>query len=139
MTSGYAGRRLLTFVLVVVCVGITVTGAGQTPPASGPPVEPATGGRGGRGGRGQGPDINTVPDFTRREPIKAKRPDVHIVGVQAEEAAAYPESLRTGSPVALERMTTMADGIAVACPGDVPFAAIQEHVDEVVTVSEESM
>jgi threonine dehydratase len=61
------------------------------------------------------------------------------VGVQAEEAAAYPESLRTGSPVALERMTTMADGIAVACPGDVPFAAIQEHVDEVVTVSEESM
>ena len=36
-------------------------------------------------------------------------------------------------------MTTMADGIAVACPGDVPFAAIQEHVDEVVTVSEESM
>ena len=24
-------------------------------------------------------------------------------------------------------------------PGDVPFAAIQEHVDEVVTVSEESM
>ncbi len=71
--------------------------------------------------------------------IKAQRPDVRVVGVQAEEAAAYPESLRTGSPVALERMTTMADGIAVACPGDVPFAAIQQHVDEVVTVSEESM
>jgi threonine dehydratase len=71
--------------------------------------------------------------------IKALRPDVHVVGVQAEEAAAYPESLRTGAPVALERMTTMADGIAVACPGDVPFAAIQQHVDEVVTVSEDSM
>ena len=71
--------------------------------------------------------------------IKAKRPDIRVVGVQAEEAAAYPESLRTGAPVALEKMTTMADGIAVACPGDVPFAAIQEHVDEVVTVSEESL
>src|SRR3954468_8826306 len=71
--------------------------------------------------------------------IKAKRPDIRVVGVQAEEAAAYPESLRTGTPVALEKMTTMADGIAVACPGDVPFAAIQEHVDEVVTVSEESL
>jgi threonine dehydratase len=71
--------------------------------------------------------------------VKSKRPDVRVIGVQAEEAAAYPESLRAGSPVALERMTTMADGIAVACPGDVPFAAIQEHVDEVVTVSEESM
>jgi threonine dehydratase len=71
--------------------------------------------------------------------IKAMRPDIRVVGVQAEGAAAYPESLRTGSPVALERMTTMADGIAVACPGDVPFAAIQQNVDEVVTVSEESM
>ena len=49
--------------------------------------------------------------------IKAMRPDVRVVGVQAEEAAAYPESLRTGAPVALERMTTMADGIAVARPG----------------------
>lgn len=71
--------------------------------------------------------------------IKAQRPEVRVVGVQAEEAAAYPESLRTGKPVALENMTTMADGIAVACPGDVPFEAIQKHVDEVVTVSEESM
>ena len=71
--------------------------------------------------------------------VKGLRPDVHVVGVQAEEAAAFPESLRTGAPVALEKMTTMADGIAVARPGDVPFAAVQEHVDEVVTVSEESM
>jgi threonine dehydratase len=71
--------------------------------------------------------------------IKAKRPDIRVIGVQAEEAAAYPESLRTGAPVALEKMTTIADGIAVACPGDVPFEAIQANVDEVVTVSEESM
>ena len=71
--------------------------------------------------------------------IKASRPDVRVIGVQAAEAAAFPESLRTGSPVALERMSTMADGIAVARPGDIPFAAIQQHVDEVITVSEDSM
>ena len=71
--------------------------------------------------------------------IKAKRPDVTVIGVQAEEAAAYPESLKAGAPIALEKMTTMADGIAVACPGDVPFEAIQQNVDEIVTVSEESM
>jgi len=71
--------------------------------------------------------------------IKSQRPDIRVIGVQAEEAAAFPESLRRGVPVALERMTTMADGIAVARPGDVPFAAIQQYVDEVVTVSEESM
>mgnify|MGYP006196892849 CR=1 FL=1 len=33
----------------------------------------------------------------------------------------------------------MADGIAVGRPGDITFAAVQEHVDEVVTVSEESL
>jgi len=71
--------------------------------------------------------------------VKSKRPDVRVVGVQAEEAAAYPASLAAGSPIALEKMTTMADGIAVAKPGDVPFAVIEEHVDEVVTVSEDSM
>jgi len=71
--------------------------------------------------------------------IKGVRPDVRVVGVQAEGAAAFPESLRTGAPVALEQMTTMADGIAVARPGDVPFLAIQKYVDEVVTVSEDSL
>ncbi len=71
--------------------------------------------------------------------IKGLRPDIRVVGVQAEEAAAYPESLRQGAPVALDHMTTMADGIAVAKPGDVPFAAIQQYVDEVVTVSEDSL
>jgi threonine dehydratase len=71
--------------------------------------------------------------------IKGKRPDVRVVGVQAEGAAAYPGSLAHGSPVALESMSTMADGIAVGRPGDITFAAVQEHVDEVVTVSEESL
>ena len=71
--------------------------------------------------------------------IKASRPDVRLVGVQAEGAAAYPDSLAAGEPVALASMTTMADGIAVARPGQVPFAAIEELVDDVVTVSEESI
>ena len=71
--------------------------------------------------------------------VKSLRPDVRVVGVQAEGAAAYPVSLQQGRPVALESMTTMADGIAVGCPGQVPFAAIQEYVDDVVTVSEEAL
>ena len=71
--------------------------------------------------------------------IKARRPDVRVVGVQAEGAAAYPTSLAEGHPIALKTMTTMADGIAVGCPGDVPFRAIQKYVDEMVTVSEESL
>jgi threonine dehydratase len=71
--------------------------------------------------------------------IKSHRPDVRLIGVQAEGAAAYPASLKAGAPVALKGMMTMADGIAVACPGVVPFAEISEHVDEMITVSEESI
>lgn len=71
--------------------------------------------------------------------VKELRPDVRVVAVQAEGAAAYPGSLAQGHPVALETMTTMADGIAVGCPGEVPFHAIERYVDEVVTVSEESL
>ncbi|NYG58459.1 threonine dehydratase [Nocardioides daedukensis] len=71
--------------------------------------------------------------------IKALRPDVRVIGVQAEGAAALPASLLAGEPVPLEQMSTMADGIAVGCPGEVPFAAIRGAVDEVLTVSEESL
>ncbi len=71
--------------------------------------------------------------------IKGLRPDVRVVGVQAEGAAAYPRSLAEGHPVPLETMSTMADGIAVGCPGEVPFRAISTYVDDIVTVSEESL
>ncbi|MBS43412.1 MAG: threonine ammonia-lyase [Nocardioides sp.] len=71
--------------------------------------------------------------------VKALRPDVRIVGVQAAEAAASPASLAAGAPQRLDRMRTMADGIAVGLPGDLTFAAVRDHVDEVVTVSEEAM
>ncbi|MEP7026734.1 MAG: threonine/serine dehydratase, partial [Actinomycetota bacterium] len=68
--------------------------------------------------------------------IKALRPDVRVVAVQAEQAAAYPGSLAAGHPVPLARMATMADGIAVGRPGELPFALVRDVVDEVVTVSE---
>ena len=71
--------------------------------------------------------------------VKALRPDVRVVGVQAAGAAAYPDSLRQGHPVPLTSMQTMADGIAVGLPGEITFAAVRDHVDDIVTVSEESM
>lgn len=71
--------------------------------------------------------------------VKALRPDVRIVGVQAEGAAAYPPSLAAGRPVAVEHPATMADGIRVGRPGDVPFGIVEELVDEVRTVSEDAL
>jgi threonine ammonia-lyase medium form len=71
--------------------------------------------------------------------VKAKRPDVCVIGVQAEKAAAYPQSLAAGRPVPLTTMATMADGIAVGCPGEVPYAIVAELVDSIETVSEETL
>ncbi|MBQ1108476.1 threonine ammonia-lyase [Streptomyces anulatus] len=71
--------------------------------------------------------------------VKALRPDVRIVGVQAEGAACYPPSLAAGHPVSLDSPATMADGIKVGRPGDVPFALIEELVDEVRTVTEDEL
>jgi threonine dehydratase len=93
------------------------------------------------------PDVRTVVACTggggllagMAVAIRAVAPNVRIVGAQAEEAAAYPASLAAGRPVALEHMSTMADGIAVGIPGDVPFEIVQGNVDAVVTVSEEAI
>ncbi|MDT9693512.1 threonine ammonia-lyase [Streptomyces sp. P9(2023)] len=71
--------------------------------------------------------------------VKSVRPDVKVIGVQAEGAAAYPPSLAAGHPVVVESPVTMADGIKVGRPGDVPFAIVREFVDEVVTVSEDAL
>jgi threonine dehydratase len=71
--------------------------------------------------------------------VKARRPEVRVIGVQAEKAAAYPQSLAAGRPVPLTTMATMADGIAVGCPGEVPYAIVRELVDSIETVSEETL
>lgn len=71
--------------------------------------------------------------------VKALRPDVRIVGVQAEGAACYPPSLAAGYPVSLDSPATMADGIKVGRPGDVPYRLVEELVDEVRTVTEDEL
>jgi threonine dehydratase len=71
--------------------------------------------------------------------IKALRPDVRIIGVQAAGAAAFPRSLEEGRPVRLTRFGTIADGIAIGRPGDLTFAHVSKLVDEVVTVTDEDI
>ncbi|MFI2372875.1 threonine ammonia-lyase [Streptomyces sp. NPDC018833] len=71
--------------------------------------------------------------------VKALRPDVKVIGVQAQGAAAYPPSLAAGRPVSIDAPTTMADGIKVGRPGDVPFKIIGDLVDDVRTVSEDEL
>jgi len=71
--------------------------------------------------------------------VKDLDPTIAIVGVQAEAVAPYPGSLAAGYPVSVQAGPTMADGIAVSRPGDIPFGILSGLVERVVTVSEESL
>jgi len=71
--------------------------------------------------------------------VKDLDPTIHVVGVQAEAVAPYPGSLAAGHPVSVKAAPTMADGIAVSRPGDIPFAILSGLADRVVTVTEESL
>ena len=71
--------------------------------------------------------------------VKPVRPDAVVVGVQAEGAAAFPMSLAAGSPQLLPSMATIADGIAVGRPGELTFRMVRRYVDDIVTVSEQSL
>jgi threonine dehydratase len=62
---------------------------------------------------------------------------VRIIGVQAENAAAYPPSLAAGEPVQIITAPTIADGILVGRPGELNFAIIRDTVDQIVTVADD--
>jgi threonine dehydratase len=69
--------------------------------------------------------------------VKSASPAVRIIGVQAERAPSLIASLSAGEPVTTPVADTIADGIAVERPGDLPFAIIRRYVDDVVVVKEE--
>jgi len=72
-----------------------------------------------------------------KQKLAALGRDIHVVGVQAENAAAYPVSLRNGVATEIQTKPTISDGIAVSKPGLLNFDIISQYVDEVVTVSDD--
>src|SRR5439155_6816763 len=68
--------------------------------------------------------------------VKALRPGIEVIGVQAAGASSIAPSLQKGSPVTLDEANTMADGIAVRRSGAMTLEVIKQRVDKVVTVSE---
>ncbi len=71
--------------------------------------------------------------------IKARRPEVEVIGVQVETCAPFPASLAAGEPVAVDSALTIADGIAVKRPGDLTLALIERWVDRFVLVGEDDV
>ena len=71
--------------------------------------------------------------------VKARRPEVRVIGVQAEGIPAMKRALEAGSRVTLPAASTLADGIAVRQVGALTLEAAKRYVDDVVTVSEEEL
>ena len=68
--------------------------------------------------------------------IKEQRPDVRVVGVQAEGAASAAKSLAAGEVTEIDSVDTIADGIATRSVGEQTLAVMREYVDEVVAVDD---
>lgn len=71
--------------------------------------------------------------------VKALRPEVRIIGVEAAGAASMMASIKAGHIVGLTRANTIADGIAVKKPGEITFNICKELVDEFVTVDDDEI
>jgi threonine dehydratase len=69
--------------------------------------------------------------------VRQVKPQVRVVGVQAELCAPFPPTLCPDRPQAAPTTATIADGIAIKRPGDVTLPLVRTLVDEVVTVSED--
>ncbi|HEY2990063.1 MAG TPA: threonine ammonia-lyase [Candidatus Binatia bacterium] len=68
--------------------------------------------------------------------LKERKPEMRIVGVQAERIPSMKAALETGKPVRVPQGTTIADGIAVRAVGELPLQLAGKYVDQIVTVSE---
>lgn len=68
--------------------------------------------------------------------LKEINPKIKIYGVEAEACPSMKSSLEQKKPVKILSNETIADGIAVKCPGQKTFEVITGHVDDIVTVNE---
>ncbi|MGE4244727.1 MAG: hydroxyectoine utilization dehydratase EutB [Parvibaculaceae bacterium] len=73
--------------------------------------------------------------------IKAKRPDVRIVGVSMERGAAMHACLKAGKPVHVEELATLADSLGggIGLDNRYTFAMVRDFVDDVALVSEKEI
>jgi threonine dehydratase len=71
--------------------------------------------------------------------LRALRPGIRIIGVQAAGCSPMVESVRRGEVAPATRAETIADGIAVKRPGQVTFPIVRDNVDELVAVADEEI
>jgi len=71
--------------------------------------------------------------------LKTINPSVKVYGVQAAGAPSMYKSVKNGNIETLDKVSTIADGIAVKTPGDLTYDIVSKYVDEIVTVSDDEI
>ncbi|WEN15781.1 threonine ammonia-lyase, biosynthetic [Rhodanobacter sp. AS-Z3] len=71
--------------------------------------------------------------------IKALRPEVRVIGVQATDSDAMTRSLHAGRRITLDEVGLFADGTAVKQVGELTFALCQQHVDAMLRVDADAI
>ena len=70
---------------------------------------------------------------------KLLNPNVTVIGVEPSGAASMKASLDAGHVVTLDRVETIADGVAVKTPGDQIFPYIQKNIDDIITIPDDEL
>ena len=70
---------------------------------------------------------------------KLLNPNVKVIGVEPTGAASMKASLEAGHIVTLDKVETIADGVAVKTPGDKIFPYIQQNLDGIITIDDNEL
>lgn len=71
--------------------------------------------------------------------VKARRPETRVIGVEPVGAAAVSRSLTAGTPLTLDRVETIADGLAAPFAAALTQGIISSHVDDVILVDDDEI
>jgi threonine dehydratase len=70
---------------------------------------------------------------------KSLRPGIKVIGVEPALGDDVAQSFRAGKRISIPTPATIADGLRTNCVGEKNYPIIREYVDDIVTVTEESI
>ncbi|PCI59028.1 MAG: threonine ammonia-lyase, biosynthetic [Gammaproteobacteria bacterium] len=71
--------------------------------------------------------------------LKQLKPDIKVIGVEAEDSACLAAAMQAGKPVDLDHVGIFADGVAVKRIGTHTFDLIKRFCDQVITVNSDEI
>lgn len=71
--------------------------------------------------------------------LKAARPEIEVVGVQARACSPFVASLDAGRPTPADAAATIADGIAIKRPGEITLPLVSRLLDDLCVVGDEEI